>query len=689
MAMRRSLVVLVPLIAACGAAPAPSSAPPSARAPTPTPPAASTASPVVAADVALRYDVFFGDRLAGHSVVVRHPDGAYDTDYAYTDRGRGPSEHVHTEVAADGVPSRVEVTGTDYLHSKVHEIATCDGAHCAWENENERSQGRRGFYMTTTEVGIPGDVILRAVKRSTDATISLLPSGALRATRVAETTLERPGEKKHVIAWEIAGLGLAPKLAWFDDDDAPFATVDDWMVEIREGWKDAAPTLIALQKPLGRARREKIAKSAAHRPSTGLAIVHARLFDPAKRAIQDEMTILIEGKSVTRVAPNLAPPAGFEIIDAKGKTVLPGFWDMHTHPDDEDGLLHIAEGITTARDLGNEMASSLLRAERWEQGTELGPHLLLAGLVDGRGPNQGPIGIFVDTPDEARAAVDTYAGKGYAQIKIYSSLKPELVPIVVAEAHAKGLRVSGHVPAHMIAEDAIKAGFDEIQHINFLVLDLVADRDTDTRTPLRLTIPAEKAGEIDIDGPKTNALMDLLVAKHTVVDPTLNVFEADFTNRPGKASPALAPVLSRLPTQVQRLAFGGGLPVPEGFDAKFRASFERCEQLVKRLWARHVPIVAGTDSFAGFSYHRELELYSELGIPNADVLTIATLGAARVMKRDAKSGSILPGKDADLVIVDGDPLARMSDVRKVVTVVKAGTVIDSSAVETALSIGPR
>jgi imidazolonepropionase-like amidohydrolase len=110
---------------------------------------------------------------------------------------------------------------------------------------------------------------------------------------------------------------------------------------------------------------------------------------------------------------------------------------------------------------------------------------------------------------------------------------------------------------------------------------------------------------------------------------------------------------------------------------------------VKRLWDRKIPIVAGTDGFQGLALHHELELYVEAGIPNADVLSIATLGAARVMKHDATSGSVAKGKDADLVIIDGDPLTTISDVRNVVTVVKSGLVVDAVAAQSALSIAPR
>ncbi|HEY2514785.1 MAG TPA: amidohydrolase family protein [Polyangiaceae bacterium] len=681
-----SALVLFPLtFAACAEAPPPPPTPPAAPAPPAAPPAPLPAA--AAPDVTIQYEILFGDRLAGHSKLVRHGDGSYDEDFEFTDRGRGPKLHTRTELADGLIPTRIEVAGHDYLHREVHELATCQADHCTWKNEIDPGEGPRGFYVGLNS-GAPSEVFLRAARAASDG-LALLPGGKARVRSVAETDVQRGSETRHVVAWELSGFGLYPNISWYDADGSWFGDVGDASSVIREGWSAVAPKLLAIQKPLGAARREKIAAEVAHRPSMGLAVVHARLFDPARRKTIDDATIVIESGRVKSVTPKGTAPKGYEVLDAQGKTVLPGLWDMHVHNDDDAGLLEIAEGVTTVRDMGNEMPGSLARQARWEEGKELGPHLILAGLVDGPGKFQAPDGLYASTPEEATKAVDTYAAKGYAQIKMYSSLKPELVPVVAKEAHAKGLRVSGHVPAGMIAEDAVNAGYDELQHVNFLALDLIGDRKTETQTPVRLTLPAEHAADIDLDGPKAKQLIDLLVKKHTVIDPTLNIFEDQFTVRPDHPSQVLSPILSRLPPQVQRGAYQGALPVPEGKDAAFHESWKRFEQLVKRLWDRHVTIVAGTDNFPGLALHRELEIYSEAGIPNADVLALATLGAAQVMKRDKTSGSIAPGKNADLIVVDGDPLTKMRDIRNVVTVVKGGTVIDAKAAQAALSIAPK
>ncbi len=650
---------------------------------------AATAAPKkTAPEVTLRYDVVMAEKLAGHTTIVRHADGSWEETNAYNDRGRGPDLRIHGELASDGLLAKLEIQGKDYLKRNVHELALCNAGGGMWDSDDEPGQGARGFYVSINGSMGADAPLLRAWQKA-GAGVPLAPGGVYRARKVAETTLVHGADRRHVSAWESSGFGLQPGIAWYSDDGEELASVGDWGGTIAEGWSDMIPKLRELERPIEQARGERVAREVTHRPQKGLAIIAARLFDPTTRSVSDDVTIVIAGDKIQSVGVKQAPPPGAEIIDARGKLVLPGLWDMHGHLDSLEGLLDIANGVTTARDLGNEMQSSLRRRSRWESGVELGPRLVLAGFIDGHGPFQAPTGLFADTPDEAKAAVDRYADNGYVQIKIYSSVKPELVPVIVKEAHARGLRVSGHVPAHMNAEDAVHQGFDELQHVNFLMLDILATRDEDTRTPLRFTRVAEKAAGVDLDSPPVKALIDLLVAQHTVIDPTLATFEGMFTARPNHPSEILSPVLSRLPVLVRRAALGGGLPVPEGKDEIFKESFKRCLQLVKRLYDRKVTLVAGTDDFAGFALHRELELYAEAGIPNAEVLALATLGAAQVMKLDGQRGTIAAGKDADVIIVDGDPLTRMSDIRKVVGVIKAGAVVDVPRLLQAMSIQPR
>jgi hypothetical protein len=362
---------------------------------------------------------------------------------------------------------------------------------------------------------------------------------------------------------------------------------------------------------------------------------------------------------------------------------------MHVHLGEwDDGLLHMAAGVTTVRDLANDIDHLEDLVPRFESGDLIGPHVLKAGFIDGRGPYQGPTKVFADTPEEAKADVKHYKDLGYVQIKIYSSVKPELVPVIAAEAHRAGMRVSGHVPAFMTMEQAVAQGYDEVQHANFWFLNFLIDSVPDTRTPARFTAVAEHAAELDLSSERVRTFVKLLQDHHTVVDPTVNAFDDMFRGRPSVMSPALAEVADRLPPQVRRASMGGGLPVPDGMDQRYRDSYAAMLRMLKMLYDAGIPIVAGTDALSGFTLHSELEQYVAAGIPAPKVLQLATLGAARVMKRDAETGSIAPGKAADVILVDGDPAARIADIRRVTTVIQGGNLYDAGALYAALGVRP-
>ena len=181
----------------------------------------------------------------------------------------------------------------------------------------------------------------------------------------------------------------------------------------------------------------------------------------------------------------------------------------------------------------------------------------MAGFLDGRGPYAGPTKVFADSEEEARKAIENYARLGYVQIKIYSSIKPELVPAITRMAHAKHLRVSGHVPAFMTAEQFVEDGADEIQHVNFLFLNFLFDTVKDTRTPARFTAVAENAAKFDFESKRFKDFVALLKAHHTVSDPTVAIFEDMFLGRPTTIAPSLEPVASGFP-----LRSAGGCSTP-------------------------------------------------------------------------------------------------------------------------------
>jgi imidazolonepropionase-like amidohydrolase len=274
--------------------------------------------------------------------------------------------------------------------------------------------------------------------------------------------------------------------------------------------------------------------------------------------------------------------------------------------------------------------------------------------------------------------VNRYADLGYVQIKLYSSLNPEFVPGIVKAAHARGLRVSGHIPNGITARQFVEDGADEIQHINFIFLNFLADKVKDTRTPERFTAVGDYAAKLDLQSKEVNDFIDLLVQHHTTVDVTLATFEGMFRGRPGKVSPDFAPVLDRLPAQVQRGAYSGGLPVTTENDQLYKDSYGAALHMTRRMYDAGIPILAGTDSIAGLMLHRELELEVEAGIPPAKALQIATYNAARLLKQEKDLGSIAAGKRADLLLVEGNPAEKIGDIRRCRLVMKNGVLYRSA-----------
>jgi len=626
--------------------------------------------------------------MAGHRAgqeTVTTQGNTRTIDFEFNDRGRGPKTHTVMSTDGHSVTTAMKIEGNDYFKAPVAETF----ANGAWSNGAENGSGNgNAFYVSMYGPPEETGVLARALLAAPQHRLALLPAGEASIRRVGELTVSAAGKTQHITCYEIGGLGFTPSPVWLDDRNELFASASSWSSVIADGWDSVIPQLLQSQDKW---RDEAVSQAAArltHAPAGGgIVITNARLFDPVTMQVTPNATIVIRGNRIEAVGANIAAPEGLERIDAQNRTVIPGLWDMHTHNSADDGMLDIANGITSVRDLANDTDFLLDLRRKIDRGDAIGPRIVMAGIIDGPGKFAGPTKVLVENEEQARAAIDNYARLGYEQIKIYSSVKPELVPAMTRMAHAHGLRVSGHVPAFMRAEDAVRDGYDEIQHANFLFLNFWPDIQ-DTRTPVRFTAVAERAALLDLQSPPVQAFLSMLRDKKIVIDPTVSIFEWMFTSRKGTMSPSYAAVADHLPPQVRRGFLAGGLPVPEGMDQRYRDSFRNMLALVKALHDNHVPIVAGTDAMAGFTLHRELELYVQAGIPPAEVLRIATLGAASVMKHDDVLGTIAPGKLADLDIIDGDPSTNISDVRRVVTVIKDGKVYDAKAVAAEIGVRP-
>jgi imidazolonepropionase-like amidohydrolase len=641
----------------------------------------------------LRYTVFLGDlRPAGQATCHVEPGGDSVLTLEVSDRGRG--QHLTTRIRFDGagVPLREHVTGVDYWKNPVDERFERTHGKAVWNSGSEKGEKKiasPAFYITRSGWNLDIGLLAIALLHSPQKRLPLLPEGEARMESAGSARVEARGRARNLSLYAISGLAYTPVYVWMESSGSFFGRYDGYITVVPQGWEDAAPELIKAQAQAVASRQKALAARLSHRPAGALVIRGARLFDSAAGAVRPgTSTVVVSGNRIQAVGRDgeVPVPAGAEVVDARGKMLLPGLWDMHEHLNDTDGLLDLAAGVTTGRDMANDTDYLLDLKRKWETGEALGPRVVLAGVIEGPGPYAGPTKVLVDTEEKARAAVDHYAELGYVQIKLYSSLDPKLVPAIVAEAHQHGLRVSGHIPYGMQAEQAVREGFDEIQHTNFLFLNFLPG--VDTRTMARMSAVAEHAAELDLASEPVRAFLRLLKERHTVVDPTVSIYEDLFTGPPDGVNPSLAPVADRLPYQERRTLIGGNLPVPPGMEQRFRDSFRACLAMVRLLHDEGITIVAGTDSVPGFTLHRELENYVKAGIPAPEVLRIATLGAARVMKLDKDLGSIAPAKLADLILVDGDPTRNISDIRRVVLVVKDGVEYDPAKLYEAIGVKP-
>jgi imidazolonepropionase-like amidohydrolase len=642
-----------------------------------------------------RYTILMAKGPSGVQKAWTDRDGALRYYFEFNDRGRGPALSQRVTVGADGYPTSVEITGHDYLKVPIDERYAAQrsgtGWKFAWKNAAESTSVTReapAFYlpMNDASVGLLEPLMLKSSTRQ----VVLLPQGNARLERIRDLTIRVGSTSKKLTLYATHGFGFTPFTWWADDRGSFFASGSSWFMTIRQGFESAQPQLIKAQASFDSARGADLAKRVIRKPARPVAFKNANLFDSETGEVRPHSTVIVAGNRITSVGADgaLAIPREAEVIDVAGKTLMPGLWDMHVHLSDDDGLQHMAAGVTTVRDLANDIDETQLRKKRFAEGSLIGPRMITAGFMDGPGPFAGPTKVLVSTSDSARAWVNRYADLGYEQIKVYSSLDTALVPVIIAEAHKRGLRVSGHVPQGMTADEFVRAGADELQHVNFLFLNFWRDSVRDTRTPERFTAPAQRAALLDLNSDRVRRFIRLLRDRGTVVDPTVVTFETMLVGRPGVMDPGSAEVADRMPPLVRRGLLSGGLPVPDSLNQRYRDSYAAFLKMVKAMYDGGVTIVAGTDGFSGFALHRELELYAAAGIPNAEVLRIATIGAAKVTKRDKELGSIAPGKLADLIIVDGDPVQRMSDIRRVTYVMKDGRIYDPTAMYAAIGVRP-
>jgi len=638
----------------------------------------------------LRYTVLTTEKISGKQLVWS--DGPNQISYAYqfNDRGRGPKIRVDIRLENGVIVSR-SATGVDYFKGEVNEQYTLSNGTATWTNKIEKgSKSVNGPVLYSAMEGAPGEIelALRLLWKQPNHELDMLPAGKLKARHVKNHTARMNGFPEELEMYEFSGSGGPPAYLWLTPKHEFFAEVTDWSSIIRQGYEFLVPELIKLQDEIEEDYYAEQAVQLTHMPKTAVAFTHVNLFDANKGKTIADQTVIMENGKITQVgkAKKIKVPAGAKEIDGKGKMLLPGLWDNHAHYDMTQGLYHLAGGVTNIKDMANALNLPEIK-DMVDKDELLGPEIsIMSGFIDFAGPFAGPTGKIVKTLDEGIAAVNFYADKGYQQVKLYSSIPVEWVKPLAAQAHKRGLKVVGHIPSYMTAERAINDGYDQVIHMNMIMLNFLGDT-IDTRSMGRFIKVAERARQIDTKSPAVTRFIQVLKSRQIVVDPTMAIFEGMFTNEPGKMAAGYETMASTLPPEIKRNLYRGGLPTMKGNEAAYKESYARMLEMIRLFHANGVTFLPGTDDFPGFALHRELELYAKAGVPNAEVLRKATLVSAQVAGKAATLGTIEAGKQANLILVDGDPVKNISDIRRVEWTVKNGRMYDNRALFASYGFG--
>lgn len=632
------------------------------------------------ADTTLLYTVLFAGKPSGSQTTVVGDDGSVRVSYTHRNNGRGPDLEEEIVPAADGTLGRYRLRGKSTFGAVLDERFTIRGRRASWQSTSERgSIDMREPAMYLPVDGSPeiNAMIVRATQRAAGGRLAALPGGELQSTRLDELAVGAPGQERRVALYSISGLGLQPEYVWLDADAGMrlFARINPGNGHlIASGYESLSPELERRQRAAEAAHLRGLATRHTQRLAEPVLIRDVRVFDTASATLGAPADVYVNRGRIAAIYPAGSPAQeAATVIEGAGRALLPGLFDMHTHEDAWNAALQIAGGVTTSRDMANDNALLAELIRDIDRGELIGPRIVPMGFIEGESPFSSRGGFVVDSADEARTAIDWYAQRGYRQIKIYNSFDPEWVAPVAAYAHSRGLRVGGHVPAFSRAERVVREGYDELQHINQLMLNFVSDPDTDSRALARFTLVGERVHALDLDSPPVRDFIALLAGRGTVVDATVATFEGMFNQRQGEMNPSLAAVADHVPFATQRDWRGNSMDVTEANLAIYRASYAKMIRFLGMLHAAGVPLVAGTDGYAGFTLHRELELYVQAGITPGEAIRIATRNGARYTGLEHETGSVTVGRRADLILIDGDPTRNISDIRRVSYVLKDGT----------------
>ncbi len=411
----------------------------------------------------IRYTILVDNGLkAGEQIVDVADNGDTKVRFIFKDNGRGPELNETIKLNANGIPVAYQASGKTTFGSVINESFRLDGNKANWStggaNQTASSDGK-ALYLAVDGSAHMTSLAISAMAKAGKNSLPLLPGGTLQQQVAGELIVENGGEKQQIQLLVHTGVGLEPNFVWATQGEKPrlFAQlIPGYMTMIEDGWQGNAEKMLAIQQKAETALLENMATNLVQKLD-GLTVVrNARVFDSVTTQVSAPQDIYLLRGKITTVVPagSLQSPVRHE-IDAANRIVVPGLFDMHGHIGRWEGALHLAAGVTTLRDMGNDNNTLQLMMDEITHDQLLAPTIVPTGFLEGESPYSARNGFVVKDLAGAKAAIDWYAAHGYPQLKIYNSFPKEILKDTVAYAHSRGLRVSGHVPAFLKADDAI------------------------------------------------------------------------------------------------------------------------------------------------------------------------------------------------------------------------------------------
>ncbi len=580
----------------------------------------------------------------------------------------------------DYQPLLFESKGSTSTRTEVDASVEVNGDTATIRNgANTKTEKLAGKFFTISQPApiAPQMMLFRYWQRNgIKDSLPLFPGGNAKLKFLGDDRISLAGKKETLSRYCLEGVMWGCETVWFDQQQRLIALIGadaemDRFEALREGYETLLPFFVDRSAKDAEKQLEALSQQIKPLEENHFAIVGALLIDGNGGEPISDSVVLIENGRIKAVGrqTDIKIPKGFRTVEARGKTLLPGLWDMHAHATQAEWFpVSLAAGITTMRDAANEFEFIVpLRDAIKSERIKIAPRLLLAGYIDG---GATPLGSMkADTPEEARKIVNQYKRAGFEQIKIYQSLKPELIKVVADEAHKLGMTVTGHIPTGVNIYDAIENGFDQVNHLGFVYQAML---------PRSFKPIAGQRPVIDPEAEAAKEGLKFLRDHQTVVEPTSARGEVGsrFRNEPFST---VEPGMTKLPFELAAIIDSMGIQPNPALEDRIKQRNILANRVLLTLHKNGIPIIVGTDLVVpGHSEFREIELLVNAGLTPMQAIQAATIVPARVMKLDKELGTIEAGKTADLIIIDGNPLRSISEIRQVRFVMTKGRMYDSA-----------